>query len=129
MNNKRIKLLLRIVGFTLLGAGIILSVIGFVNFENFETDLFSLTFLGLPCIAFGVGLVAFSFMQSISRFVKNEQTPVLNEFAKDISPAVRTFTKAVKDGLLDNTPNFCSNCGKGVNPEDKFCPNCGKQLD
>ena len=129
MDNKRIKLLLRVIGFTLLGAGIILSVIGFVNFGNFETDLFTLTFIGLPCVAVGVGLLAFSFMQSISRFVKNEQAPVLNEFAKDISPAVQTFAKAVKDGLTDNKPNFCSNCGQGVTPEDKFCPNCGKQLD
>ncbi len=126
--NKLIKLILRIVGFALLIIGLVLAIIGFANFSNLDSNLFSLTFIGLPCIVFGIGLVVFSFSQSIARFVKNEYAPVINELAEDISPAITTYTTAVKDGLEHNDTKLCE-CGT-KNPADaKFCNNCGAKLD
>lgn len=125
--NKLIKLILRIVGFALLIIGLVLAIIGFANFGNFESNLFFLTFIGLPCIAFGIGLTVFSFSQSIARFVKNEYAPVINELAEDISPAITTYTSAVKYGLENNDTKLCE-CGT-KNPTDaKFCNNCGAKL-
>lgn len=126
--NKRIKLILRISGCSLLIIGLILGIIGFVNFGNFESNLFTLTFIGLPCVAFGVGITVFSFSGNIARFIKNEHAPLINELAQDISPAVKAYTSAVKDGLLDDNTKLCA-CGN-KNPTDaKFCNNCGAKLD
>ena len=155
MNNqhKKNKLILRIVSILVLVAGLTLSIIGFSHFGDFESDLFMLTMLGLPCVALGIFLLLVSFGQSISRFVKNEHTPIINEYSKDVSPAIRNYAMAVKEGLGDNDGVICScgnhndknnkfcsacgkalqivcpACGKNVETEDKFCPNCGEKLN
>ena len=126
--NKFIKLILKITGCSILITGIILTVIGFANFGNFESNLFTLTFIGLPCIAFGIGIIVFSFSQNIALFIKNEHANVINELAEDISPAIKKYTSAVKDGLLDSDAKPCA-CGN-KNPTDaKFCNKCGTKLD
>ena len=126
--HKLIKLILRITGCILLITGIILTIIGFANFGNFESNLFMLTFIGLPCIAFGIGITIFAFSQNIARFIKNEHAHVINEMAEDISPAIKTYTSAVKDGLFEHDAKLCA-CGN-KNPTDaKFCNKCGSKLD
>ena len=129
MNKQKLtKFLLAIIGCTLLIAGIVLSAIGFANFGNFDNNLFSLTFIGLPCLVFGVGIIVFSFSQNIARFIKNEHAPVINEFAEDISPAIKTYTSAVKDGFTEQDAKLCT-CGN-KNPKDAaFCNKCGTKLD
>ena len=127
MNNQN-KLILRIVGCALFIIGLILIIIGFANFGNFETNLFTLTFIGLPCIAFGIGIVIFSFSQNIARFIKNEHAPIINELAEDISPAIKTYTSAVKDGLLSDDTNLCT-CGHKNPTDSKFCNKCGAKLN
>ena len=151
--NKKIKIILRIIGFTLLIAGLTLSIIAFCNFGNFDNNLFMLSFLGLPLIGISIALVVTSFSQNISRFIKNEQATIINEFAEDISPAIRSYSSSVKDGLTaDNqitcecgavnssNAKFCSNCGKAlqttcvscgkeISVNDKFCPECGTKVE
>jgi predicted nucleic acid-binding Zn ribbon protein len=128
MNHKQVKLLLRAIGLLLLLGGITLCIIGFMNFGNFESDLFMLTILGCPCVAFGIGLTIFSFAQSISRYVKNEHVPILNEFAEDISPTIRSITQSAKEGFMGNIPHVCSKCGKQFDTDDAFCSNCGQKI-
>ena len=127
MDHKQIKLLLRGIGLFLLLSGITLCIIGFMNFGNFESDLFMLTILGFPCIAFGIGMIVFSFSQNIARFIKNEYAPVVNEWSKDISPALENYASAIKDGLFNNDEIICT-CGKRNQKDDKFCSECGKAL-
>ena len=130
MNNKNkvVKIILRIVGFSLLIIGLVLTIIGFVNFGNFESNLFMLTFIGLPCIAFGIGITVFSFSQNIARFIKNEHASVMNEFAEDINPAIKSFASAVNEGLNEQEFKLCA-CGN-KNPADaQFCNKCGAKLD
>ena len=129
MNNrhKLTKLFLRIIGISLLIAGGILSIIGFANFGNFENNLFTLTLIGLPCCGVGIGITVFAFSQNISRFVKNEYTPIINELSEDISPAVKNYASAVKDGILADDSVTC-NCGNKNHKDAKFCSNCGTSL-
>ena len=126
--NKAIKVILRVVGCFLLITGLTLSIIGFANFGNFESDLFMLTFIGMPCTVFGIGIIIFSFSQNIARFIKNEHASVINEFAEDISPAIKTYASAVKDGLTDDDGKICV-CGSKNSADAKFCNNCGAKLD
>ena len=126
--NSHIKIILRIIGFSLIIIGLILTVIAFVNFGNFDSNLFMLNFIGLPCVGIGIGITFFSFSQSIARFIKSEHAPVINEYAKDISPAITSYTSAIKDGLADNNTKVCE-CG-AKNPTDaKFCNECGAKFD
>lgn len=126
-SNKKTKIILRIIGFTLLIGGLTLTVIGFCNMGNFDSNLFSLSFIGIPCVAFGIGLTFFSFTQNISRYVNSEFAPVMNELAQNISPAVQTYAASVKEGLDDDTKITCA-CGAVNNDNAKFCANCGKTL-
>ena len=126
--HKLIKLILRITGCSLLIIGLILTIIGFLHFGDFESNLFTLTFIGLPCTAVGIGVTIFSFSQNIARFIKNEHTPIINELAEDISPAIKTYTSAVKDGLLDHSSKPCA-CGNKNPSDSKFCNKCGAKLD
>ena len=152
-SHKRTKMILRAVGLVLIIGGITLTIIGFMHFGDFDSKLFMLTMAGLPCTGVGIGLTLSSFSQNIARYVKNEQVPVLNEFAQDISPAVQTYAASVKDGLTadaktacecgasnDSTAKFCSNCGKALQKacvscgkqltmQDKFCPECGTKIE
>ena len=126
--HKLIKLILRITGCSLLIIGLILTIIGFLHFGDFESHLFTLTFIGLPCTAVGIGVTIFSFSQNIARFIKSEHAPVINEYAKDISPAITSYASAIKDGLADNNTKVCE-CG-AKNPTDaKFCNECGAKFD
>ena len=129
MNKKhqKIRLLLRMIAILLLVGGLTLSIIGFLHFGNFDSNLFLLTMLGLPCLGCGIGLLFFSFGQSISRFIKNEQAPIVNELSKDISPAIQNYASAVKDELFNKDEIVCS-CGNRNQKDDKFCSECGKAL-
>ena len=152
-SHKRTKMILRAVGLVLLVGGITLTIIGFMHFGDFDNNLFMLTMAGLPCTGVGIGLTVFSFSQEISRYTKNEQVPVLNELAQDISPAIQTYAASVKEGFTsepktvcecgasnDSNAKFCSNCGKALQKacvscgkqltmQDKFCPECGTKIE
>ena len=125
--HQRTKFWLRIIALCLLVAGITLTVIGFSHFGNFDTNLFSLTFVGLPCTMAGFALTVISFSQSLSRFFKNEHAPIVNEYSQDISPAIRNYASALKEGFTNDEEIVCS-CGKRNQKDDKFCSECGKAL-
>ena len=125
--HKQTKIILRLVGFILLTAGLTLSIIGFLNFGNFDSNLFMLTLIGLPCLGFGFALVTASFRQNIARYIKNEHAPIINEFSEDISPAVRNYASAVKEGMTNANAITCA-CGANNEPDAKFCKACGKAL-
>ena len=152
-SHKRTKMILRAVGLVLLVGGITLTIIGFMHFGDFDSNLFMLIMIGLPCLIIGIGLTVFSFLQEISRYTKNEQVPIINEHAQDISPAIQTYAASVKEGFTgdpktvcecgasnDSTAKFCSNCGKALQKacvscgkqltmQDKFCPECGTKIE
>ena len=120
MENKQLKhqknkRKLRIIGTILLVIGLICAIIGFVDFFISMTSmgsphLFFLLFIGLPCIGIGTGLLIFANHREITTFIKNESVPVINEVADEISPAIKSVTKAVKSGIHNEDEIKCS-CG------------------
>ena len=134
-NNKheQTKKKLKIIGVALLIIGGIFTLVGFINFfASFGGDsmpnLFWCTFIGLPMLGIGSMLTTMGYKQEISRYIKNESIPVLNEAGEELSPAIRAVTNAVKEGLCEETQQIRCNCGNYNDKTDKFCSNCGKAL-
>ena len=151
-NHQKTKLKLKILGILLLIVSLTLTVIGFATtFDgNGNGQFFWMCFIGLPLLPFSIFLLVISHQQEINRFIKNETTPIINETAKEISPAIQSVTSSVK-ATLDNSiicscsainaagRKFCKSCGKALNficdncgasldTDSKFCSNCGKKL-
>ena len=137
--HEKVKRILRIVGIVLLVAGAGCSVAGFVDiilsFRRMEmSTLFFLVIIGLPFMGLGLGLLLVSFHRELARYAKNETVPVINEASKEITPAIRAVTDAVKGekkcphcGAVSTEDNaFCPACGK---PLTKTCPHCGSKQD
>ena len=123
---------LRIIGFILLAVGAVFTVIGFASFFGAMSgggipELFWCCFIGLPTLGFGGMLLSIGFHREIARYMAKEHAPVINEAAKDISPAVKTVASAVKEGLSNESKRICS-CGAGNDSDSVFCKSCGKRL-
>ena len=140
--HKKIKKTLKIRGFVLLGCGIILDIIYFVNIvasmSSFSMpDLFFCGMIGLPMTGFGAMLLIIGFRGEISRYMKNEGVPVVNDAAQELKPAVKAVAEAVKEVNAEGEkqsaeqvakPTICPACGKENQPDNNFCDGCGTQL-
>ena len=129
-----IKKKLKIVGFICLIAGAVFTAIGLIALfasmggSDLPTKVWC-AFVGLPLLGIGFAITSFAFRREISRYVKNESVPVINEAGKELTPAVRDIASAVKEGLSDSTKDEirCS-CGTLNNKGSKFCKECGKSF-
>lgn len=125
---------LKIAGFCVLGVSVVLSLIGLIDlFTAISSDrgmpkLFWMLFIGFPLIAVGVNLLMFGYKREISKYVKDESIPVINEAGKEIQPAVSSIAQAVKEGLSDSDTIVCPSCGAGNPTANKYCKDCGKPL-
>lgn len=155
--HEKTKFVLKTAGIILLIVGVILSIIGAVDFFGVMNGgggmptLFGCLMAGLPLSGVGFMLILVGFKKEISRYMKNESVPVINEMGQEIKPAVSAISAAVKEGASDEivctcgTVNdagskFCKNCGKSfvsvcpdcgkeVDADSKFCNHCGKKFD
>lgn len=122
---KRIK----IIAFFCLFIGLVLTIIGFVDFftsvaNNTMPSLFFMLFIGFPLLGIGISLLAFGFRKEIMRYNKNESVPIINEASDEISPTINNIAKAFK-----NTSNVtCPFCHEANDKDSKFCKNCGHSL-
>ena len=126
LRHQKTKKTLKIVGITLISVGFICTIIGFVSFfMAFGTSefpkLFFFAFIGLPMLGIGGGITLFGFKSEITRYSKNESVPVINDMAKDISPAVRELAGAVKEGINQDSTIKCKKSGELNKSGSKFC--------
>ncbi len=137
--HEKTKRTLKIVGVVLLVCGIILFVAFFIDFmlTIYETrgmpKLFVCGMIGLPMIAFGAMCLQLGNRREIGNYMKNEMTPVINDAAYDLKPAVKAVAEAVKETeeqpkAEEKKVTICPNCGKENQPENKFCDGCGTPL-
>lgn len=131
-NHEKNKRLIKILGFILLGVGAVFTIIGFASFfETFYSSgmpkNFWCCFIGLPCMGFGGMLLSLGYHREIARYMEKEHAPVVNEAAKDMSPAVKTVASAVKEGLSGGNKRICT-CGTENDGDSIFCKSCGKRL-
>lgn len=131
--HQKTKLKLRVIGVCLLAFGAVLAITGFVNFALSISDgemptLFWMLFLGFPLLAFGLMLLLMSLRQEISRYVKNETVPIVNEAGEEITPAVRAVAAAAREGLTSTEHLTCGACGAENPAGNSYCGKCGAPL-
>lgn len=112
--HEKFKLAMKITGLILLIGGIAFIIVGAVDFFTAtsqwrQPEKFWAFFVGFPLFAFGLPMTLTGFHREIARYMKDEMSPVINEAAKDISPAVEATAKAaaagVKKGLEQSATN------------------------
>ena len=127
------KIILKVSGFTVLTTGLILIIIGIIDFFGaFNGDdmpkMFWMLIIGIPLSAIGVALLMMGFRKEILTYVKNESVSTYNEFGEEISPAIRSISKAANEGNKKDQESIMCSCGEENKAEDKFCKNCGREL-
>lgn len=133
--HQKTKMTLRVLGIVLLAFGAGLTITGLVDFFLSMSDplggtptLFWMLFLGFPLLAFGLMLLLTSFRQEISRYVKNETVPVINEAGEEIAPAVRAVAAAAREGVIPTEHLTCGACGAENPAGNSYCGKCGAPL-
>ena len=144
--HEKTKKKLKIVGISLIVIGTVFSLIGFIDFFSAFSgyrmpNKFWCLFIGFPTFGIGLIITNTAYKREISRYMKNESTPVINEASDDLAPAFRNVASAVKEGLSNTKisgircscgelnekgDKFCSACGKALL---STCPHCGKEVD
>jgi hypothetical protein len=127
--------ILRILGPSLAGIGLLFTVIGFgsffSSFGSFEPPrYFWCAFLGLPLLVVGVAMTHFAFLGSINRYYFGEAAPVVkdafNYLAEGTKGGVRTTAQAIGEGLsAARAVATCRQCNQANDADAKFCKKCG----
>ena len=102
-NHESVKKKLKIIGFSLLAVGGVLTVIGFISFFSSmgsfgPPKFFWCAFLGLPLLGFGAMITSMAFRRELSKYAKDEMMPVVKEAGKEIAPTVQDLA-AVPVGI------------------------------
>ncbi len=134
LRHQKTKKKLKIIGITLISIGGICAIIGFVSFfiafnKGKFSKLFFFAFTGLPMLGFGAIITLFGFKSEIERYSKNESTPVINDMAKELSPAVKEILWTLNDEKSQDSSIKCKKCGELNKPGSKFCNGCGSKLE
>lgn len=141
--NKKAKKL-KVAGFIILPIGVLLFVTSLFGFASFDAELFLLSFVGLPMIAFGGSLLMLGYQGSIQRYHASQSAPVLKDtlnYLQDETNIKINDSKQCKDcgNMNDKDATFCDKCGSSLvkicddcncsnDGDASFCKHCGKKL-
>ena len=146
----------RTLGFIILQKGLVLSIIGFIDFfmsfnSMTQPKLFFCLFIGLPLTSIGIIFLILGFMKELNSFAASQSAPVhkdvinymLDGTREEVNKTINASNKIICPECKaenDKDALFCSNCGhklkivcpkcKAENDADaKFCKNCGEELN
>lgn len=146
----------RTLGFIILPIGLVLSIIGFIDFfmsfnSMTQPKLFFCLFIGLPLTSIGIIFLILGFMKELNSFAASQSAPVhkdvinymLDGTREEVNKTINASNKIICPECKaenDKDALFCSNCGhklkivcpkcKAENDKDaKFCKNCGEELN
>ncbi|EOC99972.1 zinc ribbon domain-containing protein [Caldisalinibacter kiritimatiensis] len=144
-NHEQKRKTIRTIGTVVLITGIIFTAVGFISFfssfGSFEPPkYFWCSFIGLPLLGIGGGLLKMGYMGSVARYTAEEIAPVtkdtFNYMADGTSEGVRKISKSISEGIKeasegndDKTLVKCFKCNEVNDSDAKFCKNCGAALE
>lgn len=120
---------MRIVGGIVAAAGIALSVVGIINFGNFDNGLRFLLFAGLPMTMVGIFVFIFSFQREMTRYVVGEGMAELAQAQAQATAAAQSIINGTvcECGEVNEADSvFCKKCGRRLRA---VCPKCGATVD
>jgi RNA polymerase subunit RPABC4/transcription elongation factor Spt4 len=135
---------LRVVGPVIAVTGLVLMVVGFVNFfmafgGSEPPRLFWCAFVGIPLLGVGGMLTSYAYLGRFMRYVAGETAPVgkdtFNYLAEGTREGVQAMAGAVAQGLRQGSPGSsamamlrCHKCNALSAADAKFCSQCGQPL-
>ena len=146
----------RTLGFIILPIGLVLSIIGFIDFfmsfnSMTQPKLFFCLFIGLPLTSIGIIFLILGFMKELNSFAASQSAPVhkdvinymLDGTREEVNKTINASNKIICPECKaenDKDALFCSTCGhklKNICPKCKsendadaiFCKNCGEKLN
>lgn len=146
----------RTLGFIILPIGLVLSIIGFIDFfmsfnSMTQPKLFFCLFIGLPLISIGIIFLILGFMKELNSFAASQSAPVhkdvinymLDGTREEVNKTINASKKIIcpeckaendKDALFCSTcghklKNTCPKCNAENDADAKFCKNCGEELN
>lgn len=139
------RTLLRVGGPILLGIGLILAAIGFIDFFSAFGSFggmprnFWMAFIGLPLMGLGTTMIKAGYLGPASRYVAGEVSPTLRDTLGFLGVGGGELVCASCGGRNAADAKFCDDCGlplrrvcaacRAANAGDaKFCDDCGLQL-
>ena len=138
MENKEPKHLkvCRILGFTFIVLAVALIVMGAIAISASKVGIAMLIpgmfflFFSAPCLFVGFSAKIQKAQIATQKYIQGETKEDLTEMAGTtadiVSPAVKKISKAVKDGVKNETM-FCKHCGVEIDTDSTFCKSCGKK--
>lgn len=136
--SRRARIVLRVIGFSLLGVGLALAISGGLAFaeevNSYEdTGFGSIVRLGAGgfMIVFGLAALNAGFIGAQARYAAGETMPTLKQSAAYLSDGegVSGVGRTVDDDATDvATGPFCRSCGVRNDAEARFCDACGRSL-
>jgi len=130
--------LLRTLGPTVVGIGLLLIIVGMVDFFSVfgsmeSPHLFWCVFLGMPVLFVGVVMCQFAFFGAVARYISGEAAPVqkdtFNYLADGTKEGVKTVAQAIGEGLsAAHAGVHCGQCNHSNDADARFCKNCGAPL-
>ena len=121
---------LRIAGVVLFGAGLVLTVIAFVDlFSTMGSDDmdmpkgFFLAFIGLPLMGVGGWCLQLGFLGAAATYTAGEVAPTARDTLGYVGLTERALTCARCGSRNDRSARFCNDCGQ---PLTRACDTCGK---
>lgn len=146
----------RTLGFIILPIGLVLSIIGFIDFfmsfnSMTQPKLFFCLFIGLPFTSIGIIFLILGFMKELNSFAASQSAPVhkdvinymLDGTREEVNKTINASKKIIcpeckaendKDALFCSTcghklKNTCPKCNAENDADAKFCKNCGEELN
>ncbi len=146
----------RTLGFIILPIGLVLSIIGFIDFfmsfnSMTQPKLFFCLFIGLPLTSIGIIFLILGFMKELNSFAASQSAPVhkdvinymLDGTREEVNKTINASKKIIcpeckaendKDALFCSTcghklKNTCPKCKTENDADAKFCKNCGEELN
>lgn len=140
-NHENKKKTLKVLGAIILVIGLIFTIIGFASFfSSFGHGFpryFWCSFVGLPFLGIGSGMLGIGYKREAMKYMKDESMPVYKEAYYDIKPEINDAINSFKnqnDKICpicktsnDEDAKYCKKCGTSL--MDKYCEYCNSKLD
>ena len=135
--HRKVRLVLRVLGPTLLVIGILLLISGVrtIFSGDFPEGPIWQIFVGLPLIPIGFVMTGAGFAGVIARYQAQEIAPVavdtINYSGSAARPGIGTIAGAIREGLSGDgwhDERRCCACSARITSDASFCSQCGSEV-